>query len=84
MQKNVAMNEVLKEIIFKIGMYEIKPEQILQNEKYKKQFEDDLEIGSKIGIKEAPAILSNGKIANGFLSYEELVDAIGVKKSIRL
>lgn len=66
LQKNIEQNEVLKEIMIKTGMYEIKPEYILENEKYVKLFEEDLQQARELGLKDVPVILNNGKVVNNF------------------
>lgn len=64
LQKDISESNVLKEMIIKTGMYEVKPEYILGDEKYIKQVEYDIETAKKRGINNVPAIMVEGKIFN--------------------
>lgn len=76
LKKNIFLIETLKEMIIKTGIYEVKPEYILENGKYIKLVEDDIKEASELKINGTPVILYNGEMLNGCVKYEELVKLI--------
>ncbi|MEO8664715.1 MAG: DsbA family protein [Ignavibacteria bacterium] len=72
LKKNIALSDVLKEIIYTTGLYEIKPAHIFENKKYAKLVKEDLVIAKKLKISSTPAVKFKGKVFSGFLKYAEL------------